>query len=199
MEIQRLRSETAADHDAVEGSVPLMSDALTAEEYVSSLRAMYGMVAAWEDLLDRSAPAWVLALLTTRRRKHLLARDLAHFGAALPAESGPALPVFPGDAGLLGAMYVMEGSTLGGQFIARHVERVLGLVPGEGNAYFRGHAERTGTLWKEFLEVLRTAVPDSETGTAVVAAKAMFGSFGEWMRLHAQPAPAAVRGGDVPA
>ena len=48
------------------------------------------------------------------------------------------------DATLLGAMYVMEGSTLGGQLIARHVELVLGLTAGQGNAHFRGHNERTG-------------------------------------------------------
>jgi heme oxygenase len=88
-----------------------------------------------------------------------------------------------GPASLLGAMYVMEGSTLGGQLIARHVELVLGLTAGQGNAYLRGHNERTGQPWKEFCNVLRTKVPDSETDAAIAAAKAMFGVFGSWMRI----------------
>jgi heme oxygenase len=75
----------------------------------------------------------------------------------------------------------MEGSTLGGQLIARHVELVLGLTAGQGNAYFRGHNERTGQLWKEFCDALRTKVPDGETAAVIAAAKAMFGVFGAWM------------------
>ena len=50
----------------------------------------------------------------------------------------------------LGRMYVMEGSTLGGQYIARHVEETLGLSSGEGNSYFRGYGEATGERWREF-------------------------------------------------
>ena len=83
----------------------------------------------------------------------------------------------------LGAMYVIEGSTLGGQLIGRHVERVLGLTAGQGNAYFRGHNERTGQLWKEFCDALRTKVPDRETDTVIAAAKTMFGVFWSWMRI----------------
>jgi heme oxygenase len=63
------------------------------------------------------------------------------------------------------------------------VERVLGLTAGQGNAYFRGHNERTGQLWKEFCDALRTNVPDSETDTVIAAAKAMFGVFGSWMAI----------------
>jgi len=59
----------------------------------------------------------------------------------------------------------------------------LGLAAGQGNAYFRGHNERTGQLWKEFCDALRTKVPESETAAVIVAAKAMFGVFGSWMRM----------------
>ena len=76
----------------------------------------------------------------------------------------------------------MEGSTLGGQTIARHVERVLELNAGQGDSYFRGHGENTGRMWKEFCQVQQTRVPDRETGAVVEAAKAMFQVFGSWMR-----------------
>src|SRR5580693_9409415 len=104
-------------------------------------------------------------------------------GADSSGEARPTLPELRDAASLLGAMYVMEGSTLGGQLIARHVELVLGLTAGQGNAYFRGHNERTGQLWKEFCHALRTNVPDSETDAVIAAAKAMFGVFGSWMGI----------------
>ena len=81
----------------------------------------------------------------------------------------------------LGRMYVMEGSTLGGQYIARHVEETLGIRPGEGNSYFRGYGDATGERWREFREVLK-ALPDTETDTVIASAREMFAIFGEAMR-----------------
>jgi len=183
MNLERLRRETLPAHNAVEQSVPLMDDDLDVDAYVSCLLKLHGIIAAWEEWAAPNAPAWIRPLLAARRRGPLLMLDLMWFGADGSGEARPALPEITDAAGLLGAMYVMEGSTLGGQLITRHVERVLGLTGGQGNAYFRGHNERTGQLWKEFCDALRTKVPDNEADTVIAAAKAMFGVFGSWMRI----------------
>ena len=182
MDLEQLRRVTLPDHNAVEQSVPLMDEGLDLDTYVSCLLKLHGIIAAWEDWAALNAPAWIQPLMAGRRRGHLLMLDLTWFGADDSGEVRPPLPEMRDAATLLGAMYVIEGSTLGGQLIARHVERVLGLTPGQGNAYFRGHNERTGQLWKGFCDVLRTKVPDSETDAVITAAKAMFGAFGAWMR-----------------
>ena len=182
MDIQILRRETAADHLAVEGAVPLMHDALTTTEYVSCLHRIYGVVATWEETAARIAPAWLQPTFAARQRKPLLERDLAFFGETADHESRPMLPGIDNLPSLLGAMYVMEGSTLGGQFIARHVEARLHLTEGNGNAYFRGHGQQTGPMWKEFCETLKTTVPDADTHIVISSAKAMFAVFGAWMQ-----------------
>jgi heme oxygenase len=163
-----------------------MDEALGVDTYVSYLLKLYGMIAAWEEWAASNAPLWIQPLLAVRRRGVLLRLDLAWFGADASRNARPTLPEMTDPAGVLGGMYVMEGSSLGGQLIARHVERVLGLVPGQGNAYFRGHNERTGHLWKEFCDVLRTNVPDSETDAVIAGAKAMFRVFGSWMQIAAK-------------
>jgi heme oxygenase len=86
----------------------------------------------------------------------------------------------PGKAVFLGAMYVIEGSTLGGQYIARHVEHALGLFPGNGDAYFRGFGDRTGSMWREFQDALEQ-VNDGDADIVINSAKKMFSMFGEWM------------------
>jgi heme oxygenase len=182
LDIQRLRRETEADHLAVEGSVPLMDEGLDTAQYVRCLRRIHGVVAAWEDRAAEIAPEWLQAKLAARQRTSLLERDLTWFGATCEGDPRPALPAMDTGPALLGTMYVMEGSTLGGQLIARHVEAKLHLSEGLGDSYFRGHGDRTGQMWKEFCEVLTTRVEDDRTDEAVTAAKAMFTTFGEWMR-----------------
>ena len=86
-----------------------------------------------------------------------------------------------GEAAFLGAMYVMEGSTLGGRFLARHVETVLGLAPGRGDAYFQGHGEATGALWREVTARI-SEVPEALSPVLVGAAKRAFAAFGEALR-----------------
>ena len=182
MDIQRLRRETEAEHLAVEGSLPLMHEELDTAQYVLCLRRMYGIVAAWEERAAELAPKWMRNAIEIRQRKHLLELDLAWFGVTERDDSRPRLPEINGLPSLLGAMYVMEGSTLGGQLIARHLEMKLDLSEGRGYAYFRGHGAQTGPMWKEFCEMLTMRIDDDQTDAVVASAKRMFAAFGGWMQ-----------------
>jgi heme oxygenase (biliverdin-IX-beta and delta-forming) len=182
LNLQKLRQETEADHRNVEGAVSLMHQGLNTAEYVQCLQSMYGVVAAWEERAAEIAPEWLQPSLLARRRSPLLALDLAWFGVGDKEHQRPALPQMNNLPSLFGTMYVMEGSTLGGQLIARHVEAVLPCREGQGSSYFRGHGSQTGPLWKEFCEMLKLHVPDEQTETVVVSAKAMFSTFGTWMQ-----------------
>ena len=184
LDIQRLRRETEADHRNVEGAIPLMHQGLNIAEYVQCLQRIYGVVAAWEERASEVAPEWLQPTLVARQRRPLLERDLAWFGVAEKDDQRPTLPEMNNLSSLFGTMYVMEGSTLGGQFIARHVEAALHLSEGRGNSYFRGHGSQTGPLWKEFCEMLKLRIPDEQTDAVVVSAKAMFSTFGTWMQRN---------------
>jgi heme oxygenase len=181
LDIQRLRDATAADHAAVEETVPLMSGTLTLDEYAACLQRLHGIVSAWEAHAAAVAPPALQPLLAARRRTPLLERDLVCLGVKIPSEEHPNFLEVADEASIMGAMYVMEGSTLGGQLIARHVEKVLSLS--EGNTFFRGHGDRTGLLWREFCEILRTRVPENESDVVIRSAKMMFQTFGSWMQV----------------
>ncbi len=181
MDLQQLRSETAADHERVESLVPLMAADLDQSTYVTALCRFYGFVKGWENWADTVAPSDLKPHLAERQRSVLLQSDLQHFHEAPPARLFTPDRDFPQNrAAFLGSMYVMEGSTLGGQFIAKHVEEALGLQRGAGNAYFAGYGDRTGSMWKTF-QALLTAVPQDDAGAVIAAAKQTFRAFGEWM------------------
>jgi heme oxygenase (biliverdin-IX-beta and delta-forming) len=182
LDIQKLRQATEVDHRNVEGAVPLMHEGLSVAQYVQCLRQIYGIVAAWEERALQVAPPWLQPALIARQRKALLELDLTWFGVPWKDEMRPRLPEMNDLASLLGTMYVMEGSKLGGQFIARHVEKQLHLSEGQGDSYFCGSGDQTGAMWKEFCEMLKLRVPEEQTDAVVVSAKAMFAAFGEWMQ-----------------
>jgi heme oxygenase len=181
VDIERLRQATAVDHETVETTVPLMSADLTRVEYCVALDRFYGIIRAWDELAAAQAPSSLRGVLVDRRRSDLIASDLAFFGAPPPAGPLPVLPSPATEAHFYGYMYVIEGSTLGGQYIARHVEQTLGLEPGMGDAYFRGYGEQTGKRWREFKAVLAT-VPEEATVDVIEGAHQMFLYFGNWMK-----------------
>jgi heme oxygenase len=60
----------------------------------------------------------------------------------------------------LGALYVLEGSTLGGQVISRHLEKHFGWKDGRGYSFFLGHGAHTGERWREVVKTLESR-PDA--------------------------------------
>lgn len=181
MDFRKLRQETETDHRAVELALPLMQPDLDTATYVRCLCRLHGITAAWEEHAPTVSPEWLCELLAVRQRTSFLERDIIWFDKEIPP-SRASLAFIKDLPSVLGAMYVMEGSTLGGQLIARHVQVALDLTQGRGNAFFQGHDSQSGPLWKEFCEMLKTRIPEDQTDKIVLGAKAMFTTFGCWMQ-----------------
>ncbi|GAB2869315.1 hypothetical protein GCM10027044_34050 [Hymenobacter ruber] len=161
-------------------NVALSAGTVTAADTARFLAKMHGFLEPYEAQLQAHAaafgPAWQL---DQRYRAPLILEDLARLGHHAAPPRYPALPPLSTRAQLLGAMYVFEGSTLGGQVIARQLDKA-GIA---AHAFFTGRAERTGPLWKVFCQQLTEA---AETGhddpTAIVASAVhTFQALSEWL------------------
>jgi heme oxygenase len=191
--LARLRQETLAEHKALEGSLNLMDDGLTSAGYVTTLRQFHGFVLPWEKVADKACPHHLRPFFQQRRRAHRIAEDMLFFDAE-PSPGLPELPAISSPGAFLGTMYVMEGSTLGGQFISRHLERVLGLRDGVGYSYFRGYGAETSTMWKEFCAVLSREAEPMNSAEIITAAAMTFRAFGTWLSLNKEAPSAASYG-----
>ena len=95
-----------------------------------------------------------------------------------------------GLAEALGCAYVLEGSTLGGQLILRHLTRHFGPDARVGNfTFFRAYGDQVGPMWRAFGEALTRASERAASGTfdaaVVQGARDTFDSFAAWlMREH---------------
>ncbi len=165
--------------------MPLLSENLTAQKYRDVLERIYGLICPWEALLLSEIAAPLRSFALVRCRGVQLASDIKDLGGDPSSLPTTQLPVLRTSAELLGAMYVIEGSRLGGQLIARGVTERLGPAAQDSVSYFSGFKSQTGSMWREFVEVLTNAVPDAETDHAIHGAKQMFQCFGHW--IAAQP------------
>ena len=183
--IARLRAETATLHARLESLVDLMSPAVTRQQYTAFLRVLWGFHSAVEQQLRTlaSLPA-VVTDLDERFKSALLEQDLRALGAALPAGPGAggrlAAPALNGLEQALGTMYVLEGSTLGGQHLYRHLAGLLPETVAEASRFLKCYGANTGRMWNAFRGQLELAEPQLNTDAVIDAARASFIVLMDW-------------------
>ncbi len=126
--------------------------------------------------------------LHARLKAPLLAEDLRCLGVdpGQVPDCGdlPALSALPE---ALGCLYVLEGSTLGGQVLSRHVREAMDIVPGRGGSFFASDGRDVGAMWRAFRAALEAGCPgEAEMLRAGEVAVRTFASFNQW--LAASPA-----------
>jgi len=183
--LSRLKNETAECHARLENALDLMRLDWPRESYVALLEGFYGYVAPWEDAAAASMPAHLCDFFEGRRKASLLASDLALLtgdnNRANSVTKIELLPSMDSIGRMFGSMYVIEGSTLGGRFIAPHVATLFGLRSGFGNAYFEAYGLRTGSMWNAFRETASANVPPEQHDEALDAAIATFDGLHGWL------------------
>jgi heme oxygenase len=183
--LQLLRAGTATEHADVERTLDLMSPELQSARLVSVLDRLHGFWAVAEAGLDAWAerhPADARAVdWAGRRRAGLFAEDLRALGAA-GGSARPRLSRVDGTDEALGRLYVLEGSTLGGTFIDRHLGGLPQLA-GVRLRAFSPYGAETGAMWHAFRRATREQVASGGNPAVVVAAaRQTFGALAAWCR-----------------
>jgi heme oxygenase (biliverdin-IX-beta and delta-forming) len=183
--LRRLRTATAAEHQDVERTLDLLDPALDRDRLAEVLGRMHGFWVAAETGLDAWAarsPADAEDVGWTRRRRAaLFADDLRALGHG-STTAAPRLPAVAGTDEALGRLYVLEGSTLGGAFIDRHLAS-LPHLSGVRVRAFSPYGSETGAMWAAFRRVTRERVAaDGDADAMVGAARATFVALAAWCR-----------------
>ncbi|MGE7416083.1 biliverdin-producing heme oxygenase [Methylobacterium tarhaniae] len=189
--LERLRAETREAHEAIERDLAWENRVATLAGYRVLLARFWGFHAVLEPAL--AAALGDDAFFEPRRRLAHLAADLRVLGldeGAIQALPRPRLALPRDRAESFGALYVLEGSTLGGQVIAKHIGHQLGLTAASGCRYYAAHGRDTGTMWKAFRLRLAAEALQGETDALVASAIGTFDAMRLW--LCTAPVPALV-------
>jgi heme oxygenase len=181
--IAGLRQATAAAHHRLEQDLGLLRPPLARERFVALLKRFWGFHTAWEPAMARHPD--LAETMRGRSRLGVLREDLRSLGLcndqidALPrcAEAGELAPT---PAAALGALYVIEGSTLGGQLISRALQDAAWLPP-KGLTYFHPYGPETGAKWRTFQNDLRGQATPPTQPAIEQAAIATFECLRGWL------------------
>jgi heme oxygenase len=173
-----LHSATQDVHERLHGHrglAAVQDETITREHYVRLLGRLYGFYTAFEAAAE---------LRPTR--SGWLEIDLTAFGvgqsqrARLPRCSG--FPDLATPEAQLGALYVVEGSALGGVTLARHLDGLVGEGLLDGRRFFSGRQAETGAAWKAYLQRLSAASgAATDRETIIFTANATFAVFERWL------------------
>jgi len=171
-----LKQNTAEYHDAAEklfNAGKIFSRTFTLEDYKKIIHTNYLMLLHSEDEIFRnlSGKFSEKLQLSDRKKLPLIEKDLKSL--ALKTSDASHELEFANENEALGAMYVIEGSTLGGNVIAKQLSKTEGFDAVTFN-FFGCYHENTGAMWKDFKEVLDTEVQEPHYDDVLSGAKKLY-------------------------
>ena len=179
----RLKHETAEAHAKTEEILsPKLSSIKNYDDYACILKMFYGFFFFLEDSVQSYIRANILPDIGERRNSKFILKDLEAISSSTKQLAiCNAVPEIRSIAQALGALYVMEGSTLGGRMISKMLMKNTFVVFNDSNLnFFSGYKEQTGNRWKSFLTVVDKYEEDADE--IIASANETFDCLTNWMK-----------------
>ncbi len=155
----------------------IMDGTLSLEQYKVILTTNYFIHLYLEDRLFQalSEPVARELGISKRRKLHALLLDMKEVSLDTDSEgiTDPGAGIPENDAASLGALYVLEGATLGGQVIVKKLKANPALNKLNFH-YYQVYGSNTIPFWTDFCSLLNKQ-PSENDAAAVAGAKKMYG------------------------
>jgi heme oxygenase len=167
---ERLRDATAAAHRELDAQLSSF-DLTVLAGYRRFLQASAGALLPLEAALVEAGVVDLFPDWPERTRSAAIAADLGRLGS--DAQSTVSVPPLT-PSGMLGAMYVLEGSRLGAKFLLRELADATDPRITQATSYLRHGAGKR--LWQSFLSTLESERSCDEV-EAIAGARIAFAAF----------------------
>lgn len=186
---QRLRANTAEIHEALHhhpGFVSLLEMRITPLEYRGLLARLYGFHETFERFLHVASPEVLRGLSAHKlERTSALRADLRALG--MSGFEIDALPLCKdlrpvrSRTELMGRMYVVEGSALGGRVMASKLDGMLGVGNMRGRTFLAGRSAPDPLPWPDFCRLLETLNGPTDVEDIIESAMMTFRILADWL------------------
>ena len=180
---QKLKRETTESHQKLEKKIILqIKNIKRDEEYGRLIAAFYGFISPLEQQIMGKLTESTMPDIGQRAKANLLEDDLNEIGAEIMTKQRVDLPEIRNQYDAIGALYVLEGSTLGGQIIKKMVQKALNKSTDTGFAYFSSYGSETRTYWANFIRTIDSMELQNDEEEAIIArANDTFQKFYQYM------------------
>ena len=182
---RRLRAATADLHREAESVLDLTAAIHDRASYAATLDRFHGFYVPLNQALRRFTEWPSLDIdRAARDQAARAAADLAALGLQPSPATAPAFAALTTFPQALGALYVQEGSTLGGQIILRQIAAAqMGIPPG-AMSFFAGHGPANGAMWRSFVGALDAfgAARPADQPAVEDGARLAFRAIIDWFR-----------------
>ena len=180
-----LKHRTIEAHQELESLlIPKLHVVHTKVEYAQLLATFYGYFAPVEKLIGQFITPEHLPDIIQRRKAAYLLNDLARLDVRSESLSlSTYLPQIENEAQAWGALYVLEGSTLGGRGITKMLLKQCPQLTVDELSFFNGYREATGPMWTSFQKTLNDlGYTSQELSIIVGSANDTFLKFKQWIQ-----------------
>lgn len=148
---EKLKEQTRREHQMLEvkmiKQIKLITDI---NKYSEFLLLFYRFMNPLETQIDKQLDPGFLSDYKLRRKSVLLVQDLSRLQSSAEIFSYDEVIFITNNLEAIGALYVMEGSTLGGQIISKMINHQLGLEKIIPLDFFNGYKNDTIPMWQNF-------------------------------------------------
>lgn len=177
---EKLKSTTQSLHNELEQKMfvqHIMQKTLHTEQYKKLLACNYLVHWLYEEEIFNKLTNDVALSIDIEKRKKLTSLMLDLNDAKINKQSLEQLPIniieFKNEYAALGAMYVLEGATLGGSVIIKQLRLNLNFDPSFNFNYYGVYGKDLITNWQQFLSQLN-AIPEAHHDEVICGAENMF-------------------------
>lgn len=166
-----LKEQTKQQHDDTEAklqSQKIFDKSYTLDDYKTLLIHNYKLISRYEPQIQENLKNYPELKLDLRSKIIALKTDLDNLN--IKTESEVPTQNLENEAEAFGALYVMEGSTLGGNVIAKQLKKNPEFENVEFN-YFGVYGENTGPYWQEFKSIIDEKITEENYEACVTGAK----------------------------
>ncbi len=179
---EEVKRRTAAAHQELERKmIPYLRKIGSKLDYIRLLDYLFRYYHPLEKQLEPYISAQLHESHSLRIQHDIASLDPTyHISHQEPA----IVPVISSPAGALGVLYVLEGSTLGGQIITKMLSKQLKTATDKGFSFYNPYGDATGEHWKTFRAQLDQVRSEQENEEVINAANETFLSLNRWISAY---------------
>lgn len=174
----KIKDATKEAHQQLEKKVVLKMKAIRSNaDYADVLKRFYAYFSEVEKAIKPFITSEILPDYAERRNSSYLKADIEELGSSVEELPEAVAPKINNVVEALGALYVMEGSIMGGPII---VQMLAKYGVDKGVSFFSGYGESTGQMWGKFVGVMNAqAETEEQQEQSIRVADETFSRFGD--------------------